>query len=45
MGMQLMDDEIRRFLELGEITREDAYRYALNKVDFALEPEEGAKKK
>jgi twitching motility protein PilT len=45
MGMQLMDDEIRRFLELGEITREDAYRYALNKVDFALESEEGAKKK
>lgn len=45
MGMQLMDDEIKRFLEMGEITKEDAYRYALNKIDFALDTEEKTRHK
>ena len=35
MGMQTMDDTIKRFLEQGLITKEDAYRYAINKMEFA----------
>ena len=34
MGMQTMDESIRLSLEQGEISQENAYRYALNKSDF-----------
>jgi twitching motility protein PilT len=34
-GMQLMDDMIKAALSVGDISPENAYRYALNKVDFA----------
>lgn len=39
MGMQTMDESIRQCLEQGEISAENAYRYALNKADFTYNPE------
>lgn len=39
-GMQLMDDCIRKHRERGDISQEDAYRYALNKADFAYTSEQ-----
>ena len=39
-GMQLMDDCIRKHRERGDITQENAYRYALNKADFAYTSEQ-----
>ena len=39
MGMQTMDEAIRLSLEQGEISPENAYRYALNKADFTYNQE------
>ncbi len=39
MGMQTMDEAIKHALEQGEISQENAYRYALNKADFTYTKE------
>jgi len=38
--MQLMDDMIKSALSMGDISAENAYRYALNKAEFAYTPEQ-----
>ncbi|PCJ21385.1 MAG: hypothetical protein COB02_02010 [Candidatus Cloacimonadota bacterium] len=42
MGMQTMDDTIKVLLDEGSITPLNAYRYALNKTDFAYTDEQRA---
>jgi twitching motility protein PilT len=39
-GMQLMDDCIQKNLARGDISKENAYRYALNKTNFVYSEEQ-----
>ena len=39
IGMQTMDEAIKHALEQGELSQENAYRYALNKADFTYTKE------